>query len=124
LSATPTSSLANLAALALPRLLVALLPLQLPEDPVTEHEALEGAERRFDPAIVHDDLEGTTMRGVRIPLSPVVITPPILCHPSSLLLPYLLARSPIVGTKRPRDFTPRGIGKVGRQNRENRESTR
>jgi hypothetical protein len=78
LSATPTSSLANLAALALPRLFVTLLPLQLPEDPVTEHEALEGAERRFNPAFVHDDLEGTTMRGAHIPLSPVVITPPIL----------------------------------------------
>jgi hypothetical protein len=88
LFATPTSSLANLAALALPWLFIALFPFQLPEDPVTKHDALEGAERRFDPAFVHGDLEGTTMRGARVPLSPAVITPPILCHPSSLRLPY------------------------------------
>jgi hypothetical protein len=78
LFAAPTSSLANLAALPLPWLHIVLFPFQLPEDPVTEHEALEGAERRFDPAFVHDDLEGMATRGMRTRLSPLVIAPPIL----------------------------------------------
>jgi len=82
LFATPTSSLANLTPLPLPWLLITLFPFQIPEDPVTQHEALEGAERRFDPAFVHDDLEGTAMRRVRTRLAPLVITPPILRHPS------------------------------------------
>jgi hypothetical protein len=86
LFATPTSGLAHLAALALPWFFITLFPFQLPENPVTEHEALEGAKRRFDPAFVHGDLKGTAMRAARIPLSLLVITPPILCHPSSLRL--------------------------------------
>jgi hypothetical protein len=77
LSAASTGSLANFAALPLPWLFIALLPFQLPENPVTKHEALEGAERRFDPAVVHHDLEGTTLRAVPTRL-PLLITPAIL----------------------------------------------
>jgi len=78
LSAASTGSLANLAALPLPRFLIVLLPLQLPKDPVTKHEALQGAECRFDPAVVYNDLQGTALRRVPTHPSPLIIAPPIL----------------------------------------------
>jgi len=78
LSAASTGSLANLAALPLPRFLIVLLPLQLPEDPVTKYQALQGPECRFDPAVIYNDLQGTALRGVRSPLSALIIAPPIL----------------------------------------------
>jgi hypothetical protein len=87
LLATPARRLAALSPLPFPRFLVALPPLEFPEKPIPLHQAFEGAECRFDPAIVHGDLQGTAMRGVPTRLSLLVITPPILCHPFSLRVP-------------------------------------
>jgi len=78
LSAAASGRLPNLATLPLPRFLIVLLPLQLPEDPVTKHEALQGAESRFDPAVVYNDLQGTALRWIGSPLSALIIAPPIV----------------------------------------------
>jgi hypothetical protein len=57
LSATSTGGLAHLPTLPLPGFLIVLSSLELPEDPITKHEAFEGAERRFDSPVAHDHLK-------------------------------------------------------------------
>jgi len=75
--AAPARRLADLPPLPFPRFLVALPPPELPEDPISLHQAFEGAECRFDPSFVTGDLEGTTGRGGRQGLPPRITGPPI-----------------------------------------------